>query len=107
MRVQQLSATALQAKLVQAESLVLLDVREPHEFDYASIAGSILIPLQQLPQHLSALNSASVTVVICHHGIRSQQAAEYLAGAGFSAVFNLTGGIDAWSVVCDASVPRY
>lgn len=107
MSVQQLTITALQTKLTQPEPLVLLDVREPQEFDYAHIANSILIPLQQLPQRLHELNAENQIAVICHHGMRSQQAAEYLVSAGFSRIFNVQGGIDAWSLSCDVSVPRY
>ncbi|MEQ1637577.1 MAG: rhodanese-like domain-containing protein [Methylococcales bacterium] len=107
MTVQQLTVTALQAMLAQSEPLVLLDVREPREFDYAQITGSILIPLQQLPQRLNELDSTKAIAVICHHGMRSQQAAEYLVHTGFNQVLNVKGGIDAWSLDCDAGVPRY
>jgi rhodanese-related sulfurtransferase len=107
MPVQQLTVTALRAKLSQPEPPALLDVREPREYEYAHIVGSVLIPLQQLPQRLHELNPDCETLVICHHGMRSQQAAEYLAHAGFGKVFNVTGGIDAWSLTCDTNVPRY
>jgi rhodanese-related sulfurtransferase len=107
MPLQQLIATTLQSKLLQQEPLVLLDVREPREFEFAHIAGSILIPLQQLPQRWRELDPEKEIVVICHHGMRSQQAAEYLITAGFNKVSNLKGGIDAWSVACDTSLPRY
>jgi rhodanese-related sulfurtransferase len=107
MSVQQLAVTALQARLAQQPPLLLLDVREPREFEFASIAGSLLIPLQQLPQRLAELEPMRDIAVICHHGMRSRQAAEYLVAAGFTQVFNVTGGIDAWSLVCDSSVPRY
>lgn len=107
MPIKQLSATDLKTKLDHKVPIFLLDVREPHEFNYAQIAGSVLIPLNQIPQRINELNKAQETVVICHHGMRSQQAATYLEQAGFKDVANLRGGIDAWSCQCDHSVPRY
>lgn len=107
MSVKQLSATDLKKRLAQGEDLLLLDVREPYEFQYARITGSLLIPLQQIPQRLGELNSDQNIVVVCHHGMRSQQVAQYLVQAGFTRVANLMGGIDAWSCECDSSVPRY
>ncbi len=107
MSVKQLSATDLKKRLAQGEDLLLLDVREPYEFQYASIIGSLLIPLQHIPQRLGELNRDRDIVVVCHHGMRSQQAAQYLVQTGFTRVANLMGGIDAWSCECDSSVPRY
>ena len=78
MTVKQLSATELKNKIQQQENLFLLDVREPHEFKYAHIADSVLIPLNQIPSRLSELNPQQEIVVICHHGMRSLQAANYL-----------------------------
>ncbi len=107
MPINQLSAKELQQKLAQSEELLLLDVREPIEYNFASIAGSTLIPLNQVPQKTKELHPDKATVLICHHGVRSMQAASYLERSGFSQLFNLTGGIDAWSIECDASIPRY
>jgi len=107
MTVKQLSATELKNKIQQQENLFLLDVREPHEFKYAHIAGSVLIPLNQIPSRLSELNPQQEIVVICHHGMRSLQAANYLVQSGYKNIANLTGGIDAWSCTCDSSVRRY
>ena len=107
MTVKQISVTELHAKIHNEEPLVLLDVREPSEFQYACIANSVLIPLQQIPHRLAELNPQQPIVVICHHGMRSQQAAQYLVRSGFENIFNLTGGIDAWSCQCDSAVPRY
>jgi rhodanese-related sulfurtransferase len=107
MTVKQLSATELMNKIQQQENLFLLDVREPHEFKYAHIAESVLIPLNQIPGRLSELNPQQEIVVICHHGMRSQQAANYLVQSGYKNIANLTGGIDAWSCTCDSSVRRY
>lgn len=107
MTVKKLSATELKNKIEQEEKLFLLDVREPNEYEYCHIANSILIPLNQIPNRLSELDPEQEIVVICHHGMRSQQAANYLAQSGFKNISNLTGGIDAWSCNCDSSVRRY
>ena len=108
MPVTQISASALKTRIQnEPQQLLLLDVREPNEFEYASIENSVLIPLNQLPKRLTELNPQQDIVVICHHGMRSQQACLYLANSGFEKLSNLTGGIDAWSSTCDSSVPRY
>ncbi|WP_374090263.1 rhodanese-like domain-containing protein [Methylomicrobium lacus] len=107
MAVTTLSATDLKDRLTQGADLFLLDVREPQEYHYAKIDGSTLIPLQQIPQRIGELDPARDIVVICHHGMRSMQAANYLANQGFASIASLTGGIDAWSLHCDSSVPRY
>lgn len=107
MTVKQLSATELKTRMQQEEKLFLLDVREPDEFAYAHIANSVLIPLNQVPKRLGELDPQQEIVVICHHGMRSQQAANFLVQSGFVNITNLTGGIDAWSCNCDSSVRRY
>ena len=107
MTVKQLSATALNNKIQQKETLFLLDVREPHEFQFAHIVGSVLIPLNQIPNRLSELDPQQEIIVICHHGMRSLQAANYLVQSGYKNIANLTGGIDVWSCNCDNSVRRY
>lgn len=89
------------------DGVVLLDVREPQEIAAAALAGAVWIPMNQVPQRLHELDRASPTVVMCHIGGRSRRVAEYLAARGFSQVFNLAGGIDAWSQEVDAAVPRY
>lgn len=107
MSVKQLSAHELKNKILNSENVFLLDVREPNEFEYAKIENSVLIPLNQIPERMGELDPSREIVVICHHGMRSQQAAYYLVQSGFNHVANLSGGIDAWSCVCDSSVPRY
>lgn len=107
MSVTQLSASVLQEKLQQDNKLQLLDVREQNEFDFARIEGSQHIPLGEIVGRIAELTVGAEYVVICHHGVRSQQAATYLDQAGFSPIYNLVGGIDAWSVSCDGSVLRY
>lgn len=107
MSIKQISAIELQTKIQHNPQLFLLDVREPNEFEYVRIENSVLIPLSQIPQRLGELNPQQEIVVICHHGVRSQQACMYLVNSGFENISNLTGGIDAWSCDCDSSVPRY
>lgn len=97
----------LKSRLDKGESLVLLDVREQWEYDLAKLSGSTLIPLGTLPQSLAKLNPNSETIAICHHGMRSADATNFLLQQGFANVKNLVGGIDAWSVQVDGSIPRY
>ena len=94
-------------KIDNQEPLFLLDVREPNEFQYAHLNNSLLIPLHQIPERMSELNKQQAIICVCHHGFRSQQVALYLEYSGFTDIANLKGGIDAWSVLCDDSVPRY
>ena len=96
----------LKNKLLSQEDIVILDVRESEEFAVANIGGHH-IPLSHLPDSLEQLDRSKEIVVICHHGIRSQQAAMYLLARGFTHVSNLVGGIDRWSLEVDSSVPRY
>ncbi len=107
MPINQLSAKQLQQKIADSEDLFLLDVREPVEYNFAKIEGSTLIPLNQIPEKTKELQPDQLTVIICHHGVRSMQAASYLERCGFSQLFNLAGGIDSWSIECDTSVLRY
>ncbi len=107
MSVIQISAKELQQKLQEEVTPLLLDVREPHEFVYAHIAGSHHIPLNQIPQRMNEIDDNVDCIVICHHGIRSQQAADFLVHSGFTHIYNLDGGIDTWSVECDNTVSRY
>ena len=108
MTVKQIKASELQ-KIIQLEesSPVLLDVREPFEYQMANIDNSVLIPLGQIQQRMNELDPQKEIIVICHHGMRSQQVADYLVYCGFTNVSNLVGGIDAWSIQCDPEVPRY
>jgi len=86
---------------------LLLDVRQPWEYDVCHIAGSQLIPMGQIPAQLNELDKSRETVVICHHGIRSRQAGYYLEQAGFDNVINLKGGVDAWAKVIDKTMATY
>ena len=97
----------LKDRLDNGDKVFLLDVREPHEYSMAKIEGSILIPLGELPNSLEKLNRNEEIVALCHRGMRSADAVGFLLQQGFFKVKNLVGGIDAWSVEIDPSVPRY
>ena len=86
---------------------VLLDVREPWEFALCSLPGSQHIPMHLIPQRLAELNPDDEMIVICHHGGRSMQAAMFLERQGYSTLFNLMGGVDAWANEVDPKLPRY
>ena len=102
-----ISPKELKTRLDKGDNLVLLDVREDWEYSLAKIDGSILVPLGTLPQSLTRLNRESEIIAICHHGMRSADATNFLLQQGFSNVKNLMGGIDAWSVHVDGGIPRY
>jgi rhodanese-related sulfurtransferase len=100
---------AVKALRDSEESFLLLDVRQPEEFAVASIAGSVLIPMGELRERIDELaaHQEQRIVVHCHHGGRSMQVTEALRSHGFEKVQNMAGGIDAWSLEIDDSVPRY
>ena len=102
-----ITPSELKARLDKGDNLVLLDVREKWEFDTAKLDGSILIPLGTLPQALAKLKRDAEIICICHHGMRSADATNFLLQQGFPNVKNLIGGIEAWSVQVDRTVPRY
>jgi len=102
----EMSVQDLKAKLDKKDIFVLLDVREPHEYEIAKIAGSTLIPLGALPDRLGELDKSSKVVVHCKMGGRSAKAVTLLREKGFDAV-NVAGGINAWAESIDSSVPRY
>jgi rhodanese-related sulfurtransferase len=107
---QRLYPTQLAEYLQQSKTLpLLLDVREPWEFARCHIAGSELIPMQQIPLAVeqAKLNPAREIVVICHHGIRSRQVAYYLEQQGFTQLINLEGGVEAWAQDVDPTMERY
>jgi rhodanese-related sulfurtransferase len=89
------------------DKLVVLDVREPEESAIAPFPDALHIPMGDIPSRLTELDSDAEWVVVCHHGVRSAQVVMYLAHMGFARVSNLTGGIDAWSLAADPSIPRY
>jgi rhodanese-related sulfurtransferase len=111
----ELTPSGLKTLLDRGEALAVLDVREDHEREYASIplpsaVVDLHVPLGEVSLRLDEIAGAAsgrTLVVYCHHGIRSMAAATWLLGRGIPGVQNLEGGIDAWSRRVDPSVPRY
>jgi rhodanese-related sulfurtransferase len=89
------------------EKPVLLDVREPWEFQACHIDGAFNIPMNTIPGKLSKLNAEQQIVCICHHGMRSKQVALFLEQNGFTQISNLTGGVHAWARQVDGTMPTY
>ena len=101
-----MTATELALYLQQATPL-LLDVREPWEFDICHIDGSTNLPMGQIPARLQELPDDGEIVVICHHGVRSQQVIHFLRSQTEVKLINLDGGVDAWARDVDRDMPVY
>jgi adenylyltransferase/sulfurtransferase len=102
-----MSVQELKRKMDARDAFELIDVREPFEFEIARIDGAKLIPLGEIPEHANELDREQTLIVHCHSGRRSAQAVRLLKQHGFINVYNLEGGIDAWSNFIDPSVPKY
>jgi adenylyltransferase/sulfurtransferase len=102
-----LTVEELDARRRAGERFELLDVRERHELEIASIPGATPFPLSELPERLHELDSARTYTVSCHRGSRSLQAFQLLRKAGFGHLQVLAGGVDAWAEKIDPSLPRY
>jgi len=105
--VTQITPAGLKALMDAASPYCLVDVREPWEVALARIAGSVAIPLNEIPARLQELDPQAAIIVMCKLGGRSQRAAEFLAANGFDRVSNLQGGIDAWARDVDPQLPAY
>ena len=101
-----MTAPQLAAHL-QSACPLLLDVREPWEFDICRIDGSLNMPMAQVPLRLDELREAGEIVVICHHGIRSQQIIWFLQREFEQPLINLDGGVDAWAREVEPDMPVY
>jgi len=101
------SSIELKNYLDNGKQPLLLDVREPWEFQIAQIEGSHLIPMRQISQQAATLDPNQEIVLICHHGIRSRQVGYFLESAGFANLINLTGGVEAWARDVDPNMPTY
>jgi adenylyltransferase/sulfurtransferase len=97
----------VKAKIDRGDKFVLIDVREPHEYQICNIPFAKLMPLGDLPKRVNELNSADEIVAHCKSGMRSAKAVDFLKQAGFRKVRNMKGGILAWSDKVDPSVPKY
>lgn len=104
---QEVSPQQLSERLAAGERIVLLDVREADEVALAHLPGALHIPMGEVPSRLHELDADQEIAVFCHHGIRSANVVQFLVQRDFARVVNLRGGIDAWSLTVDPSVPRY
>lgn len=104
---QLITATSLKADLDRGRQPILLDVREPHEFEICKLEGSMLLPLGELETRINELDHDMDIVVICRSGARSEQAVKHLLEAGFKHTQNLVGGVLAWSDEVDSQMPKY
>lgn len=105
--ISEISVTDLSRRIAGPDAPVVLDVREPQEIAVARFPGAVEIPMQSVPSRMGELDRDAEIFVLCHHGMRSAHVADYLAEQGFTRVGNVTGGIDAWALMVDPSVPRY
>jgi sulfur-carrier protein adenylyltransferase/sulfurtransferase len=102
----EISVEELKIRLDRKDDLFILDVREPNEYEVANLGGH-LIPLSELPERVSELDSSQEIIVHCKSGVRSARAVKFLQHTGFKKIKNLVGGIDAWSRRIDPQIPRY
>ncbi len=102
-----LTPTQIRDALASRTDVTLVDVREPAEHDIARIDGATLIPLRTLPQAITTLPRDTEIILLCHHGMRSEMAGNFLLSQGFPRVSHMVGGIDRWSEEIDPSVARY
>ncbi|HWE22413.1 MAG TPA: rhodanese-like domain-containing protein [Myxococcales bacterium] len=107
--VREITVDDLSRSLDRGEKPLLVDVRQPWEHELSRLPDSLLVPLPELSGRVGEIRPAPGQQVVCycHHGIRSLHAADFLARAGLHDVVSLAGGIDAWSLQIDPSVPRY
>ena len=105
---QQMSVRELKERLAQSGAKpVLLDVREGWELKICALPGALHIPMGQIPARTAELDPEQELVVVCHHGVRSLRVAHFLASHGFSKLYNLQGGVDAWAREIDPAMHTY
>ena len=106
---EQITVTELARRLAAAEPTVLVDVRQDWEHATAALANDILIPLHEIEERWSEIEAPAGALIVtyCHHGVRSLGAAGFLEAQGLAPVRSLAGGIDAWSLEIDPTLPRY
>ena len=103
----EITPAEVRQRLDKGETVVLIDVREPWEFEICRISGAKLIPMGTIPANLQALDGGDEIICYCHHGMRSLDVAAWLRGQGVANAKSLAGGIERWSTEIDPSVPRY
>ena len=102
-----ITPSQLSERLRGEEPPLVVDVREPEEYELARVEGARLLPLSLFNEWAPSLDRSRETVFMCHHGVRSAQVCAFLSRQGFDKLHNLAGGIDRWSTDVDPSVPRY
>lgn len=106
--IRQLTVHELKERLDQGKKdFTLVDVREPWELNICSMPGAISVPMRAIPARYLELPKDQDIVVVCHHGVRSQQVAYYLERQGFTRLNNLVGGVNAWAHEVDPKMPTY
>jgi len=103
----EITPAEVKARLDQGEKLILIDVREPWEYEVCRIEGARHVPLGALAASLQTLPDVDEVICYCHHGIRSLDAATWLRFQGIEKAKSLSGGIERWAVEVDPNVPRY
>ena len=103
----EISVAELQKKKKAGQPFLLIDVREPWEYETCRIEGAQLIPMRTIPANLQRLDVDQDVICYCHHGQRSLDVAAWLRGQGIESAQSLAGGIDSWSMEIDPTVPRY
>src|SRR6476620_3739416 len=103
----EITPTELKKRLDGRQKLLLIDVREPHEYQICKIDGATLIPMRTIPANLQQLDTDDEVICYCHHGVRSLDVVVWLQGQGVATARSLAGGIDRWSLEIDPQVPRY
>ena len=103
----EIDIAALERLRANGEELAIVDVREPWEREICAIAGSVGVPLEALPARAEEFREVSTLVLVCHHGVRSLEAALWLRRQGFENAVSLQGGIDAWASERDPAMRRY
>jgi rhodanese-related sulfurtransferase len=105
----ELSCANVKARIDSGEKFLLLDVREQDEYDVARIAEATLLPMSQIAERVGEIQAWKDLPIVthCHKGVRSMRVANWLAAQGFENVQSMAGGIEAWSLEVDPSVPRY
>ena len=103
----EITVTELSKKITAGEDILLVDVREPIEYEICALP-SVLIPLAEIPKNLENIPQDKPVVLVCHHGFRSAQALQYLQQRyGYQNLLNLKGGIHAWAEQIDPTMPVY
>jgi rhodanese-related sulfurtransferase len=103
----EISVTELARWREERDDVVVLDVREPMEVQIVAFPGALEVPMREIPARVGELPKDKTLAVICHHGGRSHQVVGFLRAQGFTNAVNVDGGIDAYALTVDPSLPRY